>query len=888
MPMRERRPEPIAHHGDRIGRVARAAGVPRIHRLLATLALSAACATPLQAQHRVPDGWEEGLFDVAATGLPQSSVAVLVTPRGKFLLPVQPILDPLGVPYRVAADSGVLRVTRPAGVGTASLWWLGAPRLEVTSLAPLDSDDVYVDGTRLFVAANRMAELLEGTIDVDVGTLSVEIARAGGFPAQIKLDARQRRRAEAMLAASESDGGDPSGVPFRARTGAGVIEWALGGPLHRSNAPSTVDLRGGMGLMGGMLQVHGMLLAGSSDGPSVQNREITYRRVFPGRRWVQQVQVGNVLGEGAEARPMRGLTLTNAPFVRGLRFDDVAFSRPLPPGWEYEVYEGGRLVGFADDSRSAPLSVPVRYGTTPLRVKLYGPAGEVVESAVSYVIPIEQLRAGEWQYAAGGGRCLQQCSALWYADLRHGVTRALTLQGGVDAQRDSGWGAVRPYGAVSYLPAPGWTASVQARRASYVRGGVQSYTDGHVDGGITAGLNLPGEGGVAISTDADAMWFAQSSLRFRGLLPSLTQRAFMLSSRVEAPQHGGVSRWDVAATVPIRVGLLEVGMQSDPFAFARGAAPSAPLVRLAPTIAMSDGLFRRLAFPVLRLEAGLQRGALVQWETAVSLQPGRGFLNVALRHAPGLGRTQLTVGGSYALGLGRVIGRLMRHGDQVDGGYSASGAVAFGSVRPATPLEYGGLGLSGIEGHVFRDLDGDGRRGGGDEPVANAVVRVGGLVTRTDARGRYSIWNVLPYQAVDVRIDTLSLEDPGWVPALPARTLRPSPQQYTQIEFGLVRTRELTGVLVPGGKLATTAGVGLELRDVEGGSMYTARTFSDGAFYFSRVRPGRYRLTLARSSATALGITSPPQVDVAIAGESDAVVELPAITLERDDRPPAP
>ena len=70
--------------------------------------------------------------------------------------------------------------------------------------------------------------------------------------------------------------------------------------------------------------------------------------------------------------------------------------------------------------------------------------------------------------------------------------------------------------------------------------------------------------------------------------------------------------------------------------------------------------------------------------------------------------------------------------------------------------------------------------------------------------------------------------------------------------------------------------------------MYTARTFSDGAFYFSRVRPGRYRLTLARSSATALGITSPPQVDVAIVGESDAVVELAAITLERDDRPPAP
>jgi hypothetical protein len=134
---------------------------------------------------------------------------------------------------------------------------------------------------------------------------------------------------------------------------------------------------------------------------------------------------------------------------------------------------------------------------------------------------------------------------------------------------------------------------------------------------------------------------------------------------------------------------------------------------------------------------------------------------------------------------------------------------------------------------------------------------------------------------VNVRIDTLTLEDPGWVPALPARALRPSPQQFTRIEFGLVRTRELTGVLVPGAKLATAAGVGLELRDVAGGALYTSRTFSDGAFYFSRVRPGQYRLTLARSSASALGIASPPQVDVAISADGDEVVELPAIPLER-------
>jgi hypothetical protein len=860
------------------GRVADA-----VRTLVLLVALGGGCAVRADAQNHVPAGYEEGLFDVTAPGLPQLSAPVLVTPRGKFLLPIRAILDPLGVPYRISSDSGVLRVARPAGIGTASLWWIDARRLEVTSAAPLDSDDVYVDGANVFLAANRFAELIEATVDVDVGSLGIGIRRDGGFPAQIKLDARERRRGEALLGRDADAELEPGGVPFRARTGAGVVEWAMGGPLHRTSAPSTLDLRGGMGLHGGMLQVHGTVYAGGAEGgTNVLDREVTYRRVFPGQRWIQQLQLGSVLSDGAEARPMRGITLTNAPFVRGLQFENVAFSRPLPPGWEYEVYEGSQLVGFADGSRTEPMSVPLRYGTTPLRVKLYGPAGEIVESSVSYVIPIEQLRGGEWQYAAGAGRCIQQCSGLWYADLRHGVTRELTLQAGADAQRDSGWRSVRPYGAVSYLPAPGWMAGLQGRRDSYLRGSVQSYTEAHVTGGLTAGLNLPGEGGVAITTGRDAIWFAQSQLRVRGIFPRLTERTFMLSSRLEAPQHGGQSQWDVAATGPIRVGTLELGVQSDPFALARGAPVGSPVVRLAPTFSPGSKIFRRLAYPILRLEAGLQNGRLVQWESALSLQPGRGFFNLTLRHAPGLDGTQLAIGGSYALGFGRVLGRLSQHNGQLDGGYSASGAVAFGSVRHATPLEYGGLGLSGVEGHVFRDLDGDGKPGANDEPVSGATVRVGGLVTRTDVHGRYSLWNVLPYQAVSVQIDTLSLEDPGWVPALPTRTLRPSPQQYTSVEFGLVQTREITGTLAPGAKIATAAGVGLELRDVEGGALNVTRTFSDGAFYFGRVRPGHYRLTLAKSSASALGITTPPQVDVVVGADGDAIVELPPIALQRD------
>jgi hypothetical protein len=125
--------------------------------------------------------------------------------------------------------------------------------------------------------------------------------------------------------------------------------------------------------------------------------------------------------------------------------------------------------------------------------------------------------------------------------------------------------------------------------------------------------------------------------------------------------------------------MLELGVESAPCALPMaGGTQGPPLARIAPTIQLGSGIFRRLAYPIVRLEAGLQNGQLVQWEAALSMQPGRGFVSATLRHAPGLGGTQLTIGGSYALGVGRILGRVMQRAGRIDVGYSASGAVAFG------------------------------------------------------------------------------------------------------------------------------------------------------------------------------------------------------------------
>lgn len=815
----------------------------------------------------LPRGYDEGLFELVAADLPTTTLPLLVSPRGAFLVPAGAMLSALGIPHRILRDSMQLRVSQATSVGEAVLRWNGA-----------DSVDVVATARDVWIAAPRFAQLIDGTIDVDLATLTVHAARAGDFPAQLRVRAQQRRN-DARRRGLLERGTSPSPVPFEPRSGFGVMEWSVGGPVSPFTAPTSVSGRVGAGIFGGMLKTHFVTRLGSqaASGPPTDG-EASFLRVFPEGRWLRQLQVGDIVSDGAEARSMRGLSITNAPFVRDLQFGDVPFSRPLPAGWEYEVYEGDRLVGFSDATTSGPVSVPLRYGTTPLTVRLYGPAGQVTESAVTYVIPVDQLHAGEWQYSAGGGRCaLQQCDALGYADLRHGFSRWLTMQLGIDALRDSSRAERHAYGAASVIPAAGWAIGLQARERAYVRASVTHDGDDPVIGSLNAGMNGVGQGGIGVATPS-GVWFVSSSLRLLHLLPLQGIRALSVGSRFERDQSGGGERWDMSVSTPIRRGLLELGLQSDPLAELHPDSARGPLVRIAPSLSLNARHLDWLGVPILRLEGGFQGARMVQWESAVSLQSRFGYANVSLRKLHGLPGKQLVIGATLTTGAARVLTRVASRQGQVDGGYSATGSVAFGTVRRATPLAYGGLGYSGIEGRVYQDVDGDGAFSAADQPVADAVVRVGGLRVHTDSAGRYSSWSATPYERLDVQLDTLSLQDPAWVPAVATHSLRPSPHQFTGVVFPLVHTRELLGRLAADSTMPMPAGVSLELRDSTTGALYRTRTFGDGGFYISRMRPGRYLFTVSASSLAVLGAVQ-PGIIVVVPAEGDEAIELPPIQL---------
>jgi hypothetical protein len=845
------------------------------------------CAPRPAPAQEVPAGYEEAIFELFVQGLAPRNVPALVSPSGRVLVPVRAALELTGTPFQPSADGARLTVPGPRGAGTVTLD-LAARTLSGLVTASLAEDEAVVVGGEGYAAAERVGELLSGTGQVDLGALRVVLLRDPPFPAQERLAVSAARRRAQRLGVGPR--GDLPDVRFRPRTGGGVVEWGVSANVPGS-IPSTASLRTGLGVWGGMLRVGAVAFDPGGEGGGYGEVNASYHRVFPHSPYLRQVQVGDVVAEGLRAHSLRGVVLTNAPFARDPEFGELLFSPRLPEGWEYELYQGGQLLGFSTAGGEA-VPVPLQYGSTPVQVRLLGPAGERVESSVVYLVPTVQLPAGRFQYSAGGGVCprLERCEGIGVLDLRYGVTDRLTILAGAEGESDSVAAEARPYAGMSLIPAPGWAVEAEGMAGRFARASVFNGGAGRVTGAATVGLQLPlergrsviGGGGFSTLPDSTARWHLDGTVRLRrGGTAAYRSFGFVnLAARLEGSEARGLGFLRLSANTATRGVLLEAVFESAPAEI--DSVQGRQFVLLRGTAGLRRFSSRRVGIPVVSAAVGTGREGLEQWEARVSLHPWSTSVDLTARWVRGTGAPSVLLGTTARLGAARARARVGRVAGRTEGTASLDGGLALGNGARPLPLEFGGVGLTGVSGTVFHDLDGDGRFGAGDEPVEDAWVGVGGIRVRTDARGRYATWSVLPYQAVAVGLDTAAMADPSWAPARVDSVLRPSPHLFARVDFPLVRTREVAGILVPAEGMAPPAGATVEVvRRATGEVVETARTFSDGEFYFGRVLPGEYELRVAESSLRALGAAAqgaPILFAVPAAGDG-FLVEIPPIRL---------
>lgn len=828
---------------------------PLLFAWMAAAALLAATARPAAPQE-LRGGLEEGFFELAVQRLPDRvTLVTLVDSAGHILVPLRTVLEEVGIPVREEGDSLALEWP-PAAWNTvlhraAHTIVLGESRRRIApELWIVRDGEDYVD-------TDVLASILQARVDVSFSDLAIMVTENLDLPAirRMELDAR---RARELRQAALADPNRYQGVPYVARNGGWAAGWGVSMAEAGGQSRGTVRATVGASVLGGGLEVGGTG-AFTEHGPtSMDDRFARYSRVFAGSSLVRRVDVGSVLSQGTLSRRMWGATVTNQPYTTPRYFGDALVTPVVPAGWEYEVYQGEHLVGVSGGDASTQIRTPLNYGNTPVRIRLIGPAGQEREENLVYVVPQGRVPPGAWRYSLGGGRCQDPgCRSYQFGELLHGFAPWLTAGGGVDRLVTESATHVLPFGRVDISPRPWIGAEIQARGTSFFRTSLR-YAAGR-SGSLSGSYAWTGQDAGALGAVG---WAGQAAASGPvGLAGGRWASARLL---LRGREQGHVDSWQAGVATTFRrthVSLdVESGLQGH----------NVTTVRAYHTLGAE--LPSALEDASVYGAVGVRPDGFELGEVGVSVRTAqRVLVNAQLRLRQGASPS-LSIGVSVRSALGYFQARGSR--GTGSGAYvSADGGVAYDPDAGLVTLPYESVGRGGAAGEVFRDLDGDGRRGPGEPAEANVDVMVGGRRVTTDAQGRFRTWDLTPYEGTEVAVDSLSL-DPDWAPSEPARLFRPSPNMFTPMELAVHRTREVMGSVVRAGADARpAAGVRVDVVRENGDVVATQRTFSDGVFYFQRVSPGSYTLRVSHPGGDAL------RVPLDVPASDGPALELAPITL---------
>jgi len=228
-----------------------------------------------------------------------------------------------------------------------------------------------------------------------------------------------------------------------------VLDWGARTPgLLRAEEGSYL-LGAGSALFGGALD-----LSWSANAARDESRvDGSWHGVWPDGGWVQQLEIGQTRGTSPRGSALNGFAMSNAPYARSSRFGAQTIRGKLPPDWEVDVYQYGRLVAFdrVDATGIFEFQVPLDYGQNPVEIRAYGPNGEerIIERASR--VDFERLPGGVFEYGLSGGDCRSgDCETGWNLDLRQGLSERWTVRGGVEHfERGRIESLTHPYGSLS-------------------------------------------------------------------------------------------------------------------------------------------------------------------------------------------------------------------------------------------------------------------------------------------------------------------------------------------------------------------------------------------------------------------------------------------------------
>ncbi len=719
----------------------------------------------------------------------------------------------------------------------------------------------YVNG-EYFIATGLLGGLLGARFEVNWSELLVTMVDADMLPVAHRL----KREAVRTALLRETSGVEPDSAlgPKRDRLGGLVVDYSWILPGDDPFAGSVYRIGAGTNAFGGSLRV-----SAASEGEAATSDVLvngSWSGVWRDNPWLKQLRLGDALATGPRTRALRGISVTNSPYIRSSTLGTVVYDVRLEPGWQVEAYKEGHLVAFDSVGPGGLYGVelPVTYGVNPVDLVAYGPFGEVRRFNRMFRVSRGLLSDGQVEYGVAAGACRGlRCNGTINADVRYGVNERLTFRGGTDHfWRDSLSALTHPYLAFTASPANAWTLEVEGVYDAFGRAMIHyeptmdlrlaaQYTD-YAESTTAPLLTASGQrssltfqGFYRPTTENRSQYVEGTLTRSRSTVGTVTQARVGAATRAHGVQLLPYVRWEWQ------------GHDQEPSssrAFAGVTAFLAPHPGWGPVLGT---LWIRTAFEVesslspTRAQITLARsfGPSTRVEAGLRWQDrGRGA-TLSLALTSDLASVQSSTAITAPIG-GKIGGYQALRGSAVWN--DATGRFSF---IPRFSLDRGG-----ISGRVFVDENVNGLPDPGERGVAGVRVLIGTSMATTDSMGRYDQWDLVPFEPVMLEIDSLSLRNPLLVPRFPAVSIVPGPNSYRVLDVALVEAGVIEGnaYRVVDGTRRSPGTIMLVLTNVATGKQREVATFSDGEYYLMGVKPGEYEIAVSPGTLAALRAESEP------------------------------
>ncbi len=572
-------------------------------------------------------------------------------------------------------------------------------------------------------------------------------------------------------------------------------------------------------------------------------------------RWLKQLRLGDGLSTGPRLRELRGIALTNAPFLRSTVVGSTEYLGRVEPGWSVEAYQDGRLIAVdtADVAGHFGFNLPVRYGENPVDFIAYGPLGDVRQFDRTYRVLSDLLPGRRFEYGVSGGACRDpRCRASANLDLRYGLTPRVTVQAGADRfWRDSLGDLWHPYAQVTANPTNNWALELAAVGNALARGTVlfepsldlqlsaqATLFDTHTAAPI---VTVPGQrsawslAAFVRPLHRDGLFYFESTLdqingvtgaTTRGRLSAsvqLGQTRLMPYVRAERQSVGAGGSAATQSFTGVSAYVLPAPSRGPVLGstFLRATFESRVLAGAA-TLNQAAIFASRPLWNGVSLETGVvwqrgTRGPVVQITLNTLLSAIRSYTSMDAGPGTPASVTQL------------VQGSLLW--DRAAGGFTAAPGPS--------------IARAGVAGRVFQDVNQNGRYDPGEPLLPGVRVVVGTRPVVSDSNGEFRVWDLLPFEPVDVLVDSMSIDSPLLVPAFGMATRVPNPNRFRPLDVPIVAAGVIEGRIwrVTGGTRQPVAAIPLVLTDHRSGTRRHFASFSDGTFYLMGVKAGDYELT---------------------------------------------